>query len=86
MPSFKANKLCKLAAALWSASQLVNRWGKYGIFPSKFIGQWPAKGGWQREQVGCSVRASYNQARQDRPAGGWAGQPTLSFGCPCWQR
>ncbi|WP_444902875.1 hypothetical protein ACJJIU_13215 [Microbulbifer sp. CnH-101-E] len=32
-----------------------------------------------REQVGRSERASYNQARQDRPAGCWAGQPTLRF-------
>ncbi|WP_445361046.1 hypothetical protein ACJJIL_01605 [Microbulbifer sp. EKSA005] len=39
-----------------------------------------------KEQVGCSERASYNQARQARPAGGWAGQPALRFGCPCWQR
>jgi len=36
-----------------------------------------------KEQVGCSVRVSYNQARQDRPAGGWAGQPTLRSG-PCF--
>jgi len=47
-----------------------------------------------KEQVSCSVRASYNQATSHRLgwaglgwAGlGWAGQPTLRFGCPCWQR
>ncbi|GAA5526186.1 hypothetical protein Maes01_02781 [Microbulbifer aestuariivivens] len=34
-------------------------------------------------QVVGPERVSHNQAWQDRPAGGWAGQPALRFGCPC---